>query len=192
MWEDVWTSIHKNILCSNHTKTIIWQQIHLNFYTQYSYNKWHQKQDPCPLCHKIPDNIYHSIVDCKIVEQIWNELEITLYKIHPIPVTKEEKALGIVHKKTSTAILLRNWLTYLLRQIISQAEREAYYDSSCDNAHRIRRNFRKQVESEIRMKAYYYRNKNREDFYDKIITHNAVLCEKDQNGIYHFRQLFYH
>jgi len=49
VWDEVWTTIHKNILCTNRTKTTIWQQIHLNFYTQYSYNKWHHKQDPRPL-----------------------------------------------------------------------------------------------------------------------------------------------
>ena len=48
------------------------------------------------------------------------------------------------------------------------------------------------MESEIRIKAYRYRNENKEDFYNKIITHNSVLCEKDQNGIYHFKRVFYH
>ena len=34
-WNDVWNTVH-NILSSNKTVTHIWQQIHQNFYTQYS------------------------------------------------------------------------------------------------------------------------------------------------------------
>ena len=41
-WEDTWKAVH-NFLNKNQTKTIIWQQIHLQHYTQYSYNKWHKK-----------------------------------------------------------------------------------------------------------------------------------------------------
>ena len=38
VWEEVWDSVH-NFMTTNITKTAIWEQIHLNFYTQYSYNK---------------------------------------------------------------------------------------------------------------------------------------------------------
>ena len=37
VWEHVWTAVH-NSLVENETKTIIWEQLHLNFYTQYKYN----------------------------------------------------------------------------------------------------------------------------------------------------------
>ena len=56
-WEEVWNGVH-NLLSTNETKTIIWQQIHLNFYTQYSYNKWHKTQQRCPLCLNIPNDIF--------------------------------------------------------------------------------------------------------------------------------------
>ena len=59
------------------------------------------------------------MIDCDIVKKIWDDFEITLYKIHPLPITNEEKTLGIIHKNPTTGILLRNWLTFLLRQIIS-------------------------------------------------------------------------
>ena len=42
IWEDVQKTVH-NFLTNNCTKTTIWEQIHLNFYTQYNYNKWHRK-----------------------------------------------------------------------------------------------------------------------------------------------------
>ena len=40
IWDEVWIMVH-NFLLTNQTKTAIWEQLHLNFYTQYSYNKWH-------------------------------------------------------------------------------------------------------------------------------------------------------
>ena len=80
IWSDVWESVH-NFLSSNKTKTIIWQQIHLNFYTQYSYNKWHKTNLTCPLCHKIPQDIYHIILHCDVVNEIWNDINPTLIKL---------------------------------------------------------------------------------------------------------------
>ena len=38
IWDDVWYTVH-NYLNTYKTTSLIWQQIHLNFYTQYSYNK---------------------------------------------------------------------------------------------------------------------------------------------------------
>ena len=70
LWEEVWDSVH-NFLSSNRTKTAIWEQIHLNFYTQYSFNKWHNKANLCSLCNKLPDSIYHIILHCDFVNTIW-------------------------------------------------------------------------------------------------------------------------
>ena len=56
LWDKVWNSIHSS-LDSNDTKAAIWEQLHLKFYTEYSYNKWHSTL--CPLCHEIPVDIYH-------------------------------------------------------------------------------------------------------------------------------------
>ena len=58
LWEEVWDSVH-HFLLSNVTKTAIWEQIHLNFYTQYSYNKWHNTSEECPLCKQLPESIPH-------------------------------------------------------------------------------------------------------------------------------------
>ena len=46
--------------------------------------------------------------------------------MHPSPVTDEEKAFGIIHKKQTTGSLLRNWLTFQLRECITQEERAAF------------------------------------------------------------------
>ena len=115
-----------NILSTNETKTIIWQQLHLNFYTQYSYNKWHKIQQKCPLCQKLPDNIFHIILFCDFTNRLWKDIEPVLMKLHPTAVSLEKKAMGITQENVTTGILLRNWITYLLRQCISQEERAAY------------------------------------------------------------------
>ena len=51
LWDQVWETVH-NFPMTNKTKTAIWEQLHLNFYTQYSYNKWNDVKEPCPLCRK--------------------------------------------------------------------------------------------------------------------------------------------
>ena len=66
----------------------------------------------------------------------WDELEITLYKIHEVPVSNNEKAVGVVEK--NEGVLLRNWLTFVLRQAVADAERECYY-APRDSLHTRRR-----------------------------------------------------
>ena len=98
VWEDVWTSIH-NQLSTNETIDVIWRQVHLNFYTQYSYNKWHNTSGVCPLCHQVPQSIFHIILYCHTVVRIWNDIEPLLIRLHNVRVSNEEKAFGIVQKK---------------------------------------------------------------------------------------------
>ena len=105
------------------TKTIIWEQIHLNYYTQYTYNKWHKRSEKCFLCNKIPESRFHIILHCDFTNDLWNEIEPILKKIHPKHVTDEEKAFGIIERKQTPGILIRNWITYLLRECISKEER---------------------------------------------------------------------
>ena len=109
-------------------------------------------------------------------------------ELHPVPVSDEEKAFGIVQKKQTTGILLRNWLTYLLRQIISHAERDAHYAQI--NEEKIRKKFNEYMGSEILIKAFRYKNENNIGLFDKIITHESVLCEKQEDGEYQIREVF--
>ena len=188
-WEDVWNTVH-NILSTNQTKSIIWQQLHLNFYTQYSYNKWHQKQDMCPLCKKMPENIFHIILHCDFTNKLWEGIEPLLKDLYPVPVSEEEKAFGIVQKKSTTGILLRNWLTYLLRDCIMQEEKEAYH-SSKPNLGKIKKRFNQTMEFEILMKIIRYENENNLAFFDEIITHKKeVLCKKRENEKYQITEVY--
>ena len=93
-WDQVWDSIHVQF-CTEEVKSTIWEQIHLNFYTTYSYNKWHNTMQPCPLCRKIPDDIFHIILDCKFTKVMWKRVEKVLYQIIPQLPTLHEKAFGL-------------------------------------------------------------------------------------------------
>ena len=81
VWDDVWYTVH-NYLSTYKTTSIIWQQIHLNFYTQYSYNKWHKANNACPLCGQIPKDIFHIILRCETVTKIWKIMELLLLRLH--------------------------------------------------------------------------------------------------------------
>ena len=124
LWEEVWNTLYYSSWLMNTTKTAIWEQIHLNFYTQYSYNKWHRVSGGvCPLCNMIPRSIYHIILHCGYANDAWGRLYPVLYSLHSQPITDEEKALGIIHIKPTVGIRLRNWLTYNLREQILHFER---------------------------------------------------------------------
>ena len=174
VWEDVWKTVH-NLLSTNLTKTTIWQQIHLNFYTQYSYNKWHKKKDLCPLCKKLPENIYHIILHCEFVNELWEKIDPVLKAIHPGTVTEEEKAFGIVQKKQTTGIVLRNWLTYLLRECIAKEERTAYHSSKIPSSENTKQKFNFNLQFEINAKVLRYQNENNLDFFDKMITRTSIM-----------------
>ena len=98
LWDEVWIAVH-NCLSSNKTKTAIWEQLHLNFYTQYSYNIWHKVEHPCTLSNKVPESIYHIILHCDFVNTIWDDIQPVLLQLSHRPISDEEKVLGIVNIK---------------------------------------------------------------------------------------------
>ena len=187
-WEEVWGAVH-NFLSTNRTKNTIWQQVHLNFYTQFSYNKWHNGNDLCPLCQNLPESIYHIILHCEFTKKRWDEIEPTLLELHPVPVSEEEKAFGVVQKKLTNGILLRNWVTYLLRECITQAEKEAYHAKRID-LQKFKLQFNQKIVSEIRIKALQYKAENKIKYFEKIITHAGVLCKIGHDGEYQIRHVF--
>ena len=104
--------------------------------------------------------------------------------------TDEEKAFGIVQRKTNTAILLRNWVTYLLRKCISQTERDAYHAPNMDIVKHVKTKFNNDLRSEIHIKAFRYKTEGNLDFFDKIITYSDILCKNRGDGEYEIRKVF--
>ena len=105
--------------------------------------------------------------------------------------SNEEKAVGIFERRPNEGVLLRNWLTFVLRQAISDSERECYYKTS-DSLNVIKRTFRKILQEELFLATLRGSNMNKGDFLNKVLTHNDVLCDRDDDGMYHIKdQLFF-
>ena len=189
IWEEVWTSIH-NFLLSNETKTAIWEQIHLNFYTQYSYNKWHGKTNTCPLCNKIPQNIYHIILHCDFVNTIWTHMQPVLSKIHSKLIDDAEKALGIINISHAPSIMLRNWITYKMREQILVFERKAHHSPKSVSIDSFKIKFNHSVAFEIKQLMFRYNHENNITKFDKIVAYQGILCEKIQEGEYRVNKIF--
>ena len=121
----------------------------------------------------------------------WDELEITLYRIYEEPISIEEKILGIVEKKPTKGSLLRNWLTFILRQAISDTERECFY-APIDSLHAIRKIYHKLLREEVSLTSFRGSNRNKDNLVDDVLTYNSVVCDKTEDGTYKIKeQLFF-
>ena len=198
VWDDVWYTVH-NYLNTHKTTSLIWQQIHLNFYTQYSYNKWHHVSNPCPLCGEIPLNIYHIILHCKTVTQVWMDIEPLLIRLNSTQVSITEKAFGLVLKKPKNqhynrpskhfGIHVRNWLTYLMRKTIAKIERKAY-SSIFDTTSRIKRELQHSLIKELDKKLFILHNDEKMEIFDQFFAYKNVLCRKTGHATYKINKIF--
>ena len=191
LWEEVWTSVH-NFLLSNKTRTAIWEQLHLNFYTQYSYNKWHKNENNCILCKKIPENIYHIILHCDFANTIWTNMEPTLKKLHNKPIDDEEKALGIVQIKNVTGIMLRNWVTYKMREQILTYERQCFKFPEKVSTQSFEVSFNQSLAQEVKHWMIRLSNEGNLKKFDEVVAHKGILCKKIGEGEYIFQKVFHH
>ena len=103
--------------------------------------------------------------------------------------SEEEKSFGIVQKKKTHGILLRNWITYLMWHCIAQHEREAY-TSKKPSVEKIKVNLNKKMVFEITMKLMRHRNEGNLAHFEKIITHANVLCRQTTDEAYELREIF--
>ena len=200
VWDDVWYTVH-NYLNTHKTTSLIWQQIHLNFYTQYSYNKWHHVSNPCPLCGEIPLNIYHIILHGKTVTQVWTDIEPLLIRLNSTQVSITEKAFGLVLKKPKNqhynrpskhfGIHVRNWLTHLMRKTIAKIERKAY-SSNFDTTSRIKRELQHSLIKELDKKLFILHNDEKMEIFDQFFAYKNVLCRKTGHATYKINKIFPH
>ena len=187
VWEEVWNTIH-NILVTNKTKT--GEQVHLNFYTQYSYNKWHHTNDMCPLCKNIPQNIYHIILDCPFVNTIWAHIQPILFQFDKNSISDEEKAFGIVRITNTPGLLTRNWLTYKMREEIMNFERMAYHSPHRASISLFKAKFNNSMASEIKRLMNKYNDEYKLHLFDKLVAYRGILCEKLLEGEYRLKPIF--
>ena len=180
-WTKVWDSLHQYFFTED-VKSTIWAQIHLNFYTTYNYNKWHNALSPCPLCRKIPEDVYHILLDCQVTNNLWKKMNKTLTDIIQIVPSAHEKVFGFQsrNKKETDAVVLRNWLTFSLRHYIMKEERRAYYLPKYTSLHlkAFIKRFNYVMQQELKTKCCQQKFLGLEKMFERISTINSVIGTK--------------
>ena len=180
-WNKVWKSVFSP-LTFEETRTQIWELIHLNSYTQYSYNKWHNSQGLCPLCSKIPSTKFHVTHECDFVRAMWSKVQPFLQQIHPPRVTEEEMAYGLLGSQPP--IRLRNFITYVMREVISVTERKAYYNKQyMANLPRTISRFHTTLTTYTTQHYNNYYALSRMDLFEKHFLFTNVLVEIDDSDL---------
>ena len=175
-WGRVWEAVNCPVSLEC-TKTIIWEQIHLNEYTTYSYNKWHNAQQVCPFCQRIPDTKFHITLECPIVQSLWSEVEFHLRSICPAPVSAMEMVFGL--PGTTPGVVLRNWFSFLLRSCIVDQENIAFYNKRYQgNAIDIKLKFNDRLKAEIWEKYNIYHNLGRLEYFVRVFGHRDYLIKQ--------------
>ena len=179
-WPQIWNAMNNHIT-SEHTKTIIWRQIHLNEYTTYNYNKWHKQTTKCPFCLNVPQDNFHITLDCPTLAPLWSELCQTLRNLHPNYITDYEKAFGITVANTPR-VILRNWLTFLFRRCIVEQENIAYHNKRGQgNMIDLKIKYNSLVKTEVTKKYYLYKNLGQVQNFKDIFGVNNFLIVLDND-----------
>ena len=89
-------------------------------------------------------------------------------------------AFGIPGK--SKNVILRNWLTFLLRDIISQHERHAYHNKrGLGNEIDIKLDYNEEVKRQVRQQFLILKNTNRLDHFQESFAVNDHLIVWEDN-----------
>ena len=139
----------------------------------------------CPLCRVVPDDIFHIMLHCRFTDNLWREIEPTLLRLDDVPITTEEKAVGIAYTKKTPGIILRNWTTFSLRAHIMQCEREAYHSRKTPNMDTTIAKFVNNMASEIKVKILQYKN----TVVEEILAYRNIICEKVGENEYHIKSI---
>ena len=138
------------------------------------YNKWHNAQQKCPFCQQVPQNKYHITIECPALTALWTELEEHLQIIHPTQITDTEKAFGI--QGTTHNAILRNWMTFNLRQIIAEQENKAYYNKKgIGNIDDIKLIYNQKIKTDVWNKYNMYINLGKIPYFTQIFAVNDHL-----------------
>ena len=179
-WDKVWETVH-NRLATETTKSIIWEQLHLNMHTTYSYYKWHNRDDTCLLCLGNIEDKFHILLECPLTISLWKQLSPLLQLIQPDPVTEQEMVFGMLGK--TSAITLRNWLTYELRASIYKQENIAYHNGrGTGNALDIKRTYNSTIRRETLQNLLILQNQGRTDLFETYYMVKEAVVSTDSKG----------
>ena len=106
--------------------------------------------------------------------KLWKDLEFHLRQIHPTPITNMEKVFGL-YGNTPT-VILRNWLTFLLRQCIVEYESIAFHNKKGHrNEINIKLSYNQMVKTEVWGKYNILSNLGRLEYFRKKFAVNNHL-----------------
>ena len=137
-----------------------------------------------------PESIFHIILHCDYVNDIWTQLQPTLFKLSSRSLDDVEKALGIVQIKSPPCIIVRNWLGYKLREHILLFERRAYHQSKIPSVEIFKATYNQTIAKDIKDLMYMLNNERNLHKFDEIIAVGGILCEKKGEGEYSLKKIF--
>ena len=129
------------------------------------------------------------MLDCTFTNTIWTDLQPMLGRFRSIVVNDQEKTLGLVDVKSSSGTLLRNWVTYKVREQIMKFERQAYY-SGRPSIESFKVQFNQSMANEVKQIIHRYTNEGSVTKIDKVIAYKGILCKKASNGCYTINPIF--
>ena len=111
---------------------------------------------------------------------LWSALIPHLNNIHNTPHSTIEMVFGIYGN--TPGIALRNWLTYFLRQCISEQENIAFHHKRPqDNETNIKLKYNQKIKSELWRLNNLYSNLNRTRYFQTIFAVNDYLITWENN-----------
>ena len=116
-------------------------------------NKFYNRSEPCALCNVVPFGRKHLILVCPFVQRLWSDLLPFLLRIHPGPVTEYEMVFGL--EGNSPPIILRNWLTFKLRQLVFVYAYQATFQPRRAHLPLIKFRYNQQIYKELVWKYRY-------------------------------------
>ena len=115
-WDKIWQSISTATI-SMETKSVIFSQIHLGFYSDYIFSKQNKSdQTTCKLCGDCAYKQSHWIISCKVIFDVLKYFRPIYRKFVDAEVDENELVFGLIESNTGNA--LRNLIIFNIRLAI--------------------------------------------------------------------------
>ena len=113
-------------------------------------------------------------MECPTVVQAWRDISAHLRALHPLPVSDMEMAFGLPGHAPN--ILLRNYMTFLLRECIADQERAAFHNGrGSQNLIDLKIRYNQKIKDEVYMKFNIYKHLGRLGFFEAVFAYNNYL-----------------
>jgi len=129
------------------------------------------------------------MLHCDFANTIWTDLQPILRQFLNKNFDDQEKTLGLVNIRSSPGILLRNWVTFKVREQIMNFERKAYH-SGRPSIGSFKVCFNRSMADEVKLVIHRYLNEGSVSKVDELIAFRGVLCKKASSGGYTVNHIF--